>query len=75
MDAIYQAKSRDQIAAAVPVFVEYAESLDYELCFKGLEDELAGLPSGYLRRIVGLDGGACELKALTRIQLKYFLLF
>lgn len=52
MGATYQAKSRDRIAAARPEFVEYAESLDYGLCFKGFEDELAGLPSGYLRRIV-----------------------
>ena len=52
MDAIYRAKSGDQIAAARALFVEYAESLDYEHCFKGFEDELAGLPSGYPRRIV-----------------------
>lgn len=37
-------RDRDLVAA---LFVEYGESLGFELCFQGFDQELAGLPGAY----------------------------
>jgi GNAT superfamily N-acetyltransferase len=42
-----QAHSSDQIAQARELFLEYAESLGFSLCFQGFDNELAGLPGDY----------------------------
>lgn len=42
-----QAESPDQIEKARELFVEYAESLGFSLCFQNFEQELAGLPGDY----------------------------
>ena len=47
MIRIFQADTPETVEAARALFVEYAESLDYDLCFQGFDDELAGLPGGY----------------------------
>ena len=47
MTRIFQADTPETIEAARTLFMEYAESLDYDLCFQGFDDELAGLPGGY----------------------------
>ena len=62
----------------ISLFVEYAESLDYKLCFQDFEAELARLPGNYASLLLadqagavagcaGLfdqGGGDCELRRL-----------
>jgi len=40
-------QSPAQIAQARELFLEYADSLGFSLCFQGFEQELAGLPGDY----------------------------
>ena len=42
-----QAQSPTQIAQARDLFLEYADSLGFSLCFQGFEQELAALPGDY----------------------------
>ena len=42
-----QAESPAQISQARVLFVEYAESLGFSLCFQNFDKELAGLPGNY----------------------------
>ena len=42
-----QAESRVQIAQARELFLEYAQSLGFSLCFQNFDKELAGLPGDY----------------------------
>jgi putative acetyltransferase len=42
-----QTSSAAQIDAARTLFLEYAQSLDFDLSFQGFEEELAGLPGDY----------------------------
>jgi putative acetyltransferase len=42
-----QAASPTQVAQARELFLEYAQSLGFSLCFQNFDDELAGLPGGY----------------------------
>jgi ribosomal protein S18 acetylase RimI-like enzyme len=42
-----QAESRPQIAQAHELFLEYAHSLGFSLCFQNFDDELEGLPGDY----------------------------
>jgi len=44
---ICQAESVSQIAFARELFLEYAQSLGFSLCFQGFDRELAGLPGDY----------------------------
>jgi ribosomal protein S18 acetylase RimI-like enzyme len=45
--AISQADSAAQIAQARELFLEYAQSLGFSLCFQSFDQELAGLPGDY----------------------------
>jgi putative acetyltransferase len=44
---VKQAASPAQIAQARELFLEYAQSLSFSLCFQNFEEELAGLPGDY----------------------------
>jgi putative acetyltransferase len=44
---IFQAESPEQVAQARELFLEYAESLGFSLCFQNFEGELADLPGKY----------------------------
>ena len=44
---ITQATSATQIAQVRELFLEYANSLGFSLCFQGFDQELAGLPGDY----------------------------
>lgn len=44
---IAPAESADDLAAAGRLFLAYAQSLDFSLCFQGFDEELAGLPGKY----------------------------
>ena len=45
--SITQAASPEQIAQARELFLEYANSLGFSLCFQSFDQELAGLPGDY----------------------------
>ncbi|MHC4636271.1 MAG: GNAT family N-acetyltransferase [Planctomycetota bacterium] len=47
MLSIFPAKTSEDIELVKQLFIEYAESLGFDLCFQNFEDELANLPGEY----------------------------
>lgn len=70
---IIEAKSSAEIAAVRELFLEYAQSLGFSLCFQGFDEELAGLPGDYapprgrlwLLRVDGAAAGCGALHPLS----------
>jgi putative acetyltransferase len=58
---ILQAESHEQIASIRELFLEYAQSLSFKLCFQSFDQELAGLPGNYAppngRLLLATQGG------------------
>ena len=44
---MFQAVTPEHLAQARKLFLEYASSLGFSLCFQGFEQEVAGLPGDY----------------------------
>ncbi len=70
---IVAAQSDEQVAAVRQLFVEYARSLQIDLCFQGFEEELAELPGRYAppsgRLLLALEGeDVAGCVALRRID-------
>ena len=48
--SIIEASAHDDVAAARALFLAYANSLGFSLCFQGFDEELATLPGKYAPR-------------------------
>lgn len=62
MTKIIHAKSQEQIELTRQLFLEYAESLGFDLCFQNFDKELANLPGEYAqptgRLLLAVNGSA-----------------
>lgn len=73
MISFEQVASDDQIQTARQLFSEYAESMDYAVCFDDFERELASLPGDYappdgcllIAKYEGQPAGCVALRRLT----------
>ena len=68
-----QAESPEEIAAIRELFLEYAQSLGFSLCFQSFDQELAGLPGDYAPPdgrllLATFDSQAAGCVALHKIQ-------
>lgn len=71
--AFIQAESPQQIRLARELFLEYARSLGFSLCFQNFEGELAGLPGEYAPPqgrllLAECEGQLAGCVALRRLQ-------
>ena len=72
--SLQRVQSDDDIAATKVLFLEYAESLDFELCFQDFDREMAEFPGNYgepegalvLARVDGKPAGSVGLRMLCR---------
>jgi len=70
--AIARAGAAAEVAEVKALFLEYAESLDFELCFQGFDEEMARFPGDYaapagallLASVEGAAAGAVGLRPL-----------
>jgi len=68
--AILPASGPDDLSAARQLFLDYAESLDFSLCFQGFDGEIADFPGVYAAERRGalllgrVDGAAAGVVAL-----------
>jgi putative acetyltransferase len=70
---IIEVLSSEHLPAVRELFVEYADSIEVDLCFQNFDRELAGLPGGYAppdgRLLLALDGAqAAGCVALRKIS-------
>jgi len=71
--SIIQAESPEQIAQARELFLEYAESLGFSLCFQNFDKELAELPGDYAPPdgrllLADFDGQVAGCVALHKLE-------
>ena len=64
-----QAESAQQVSAIRELFLEYANSLNFSLCFQSFEQELAGLPGVYAPPDGRLWLAACGSRAAGCVAL------
>ena len=70
---IVDAESPAQIAQARELFLEYAKSLGFSLCFQSFDQELASLPGGYAAPegrlfLAEFDGQLAGCAALHKLE-------
>jgi ribosomal protein S18 acetylase RimI-like enzyme len=70
---LVQAVSPEQVEQARALFLEYANSLDFDLCFQSFDEELKGLPGSYApptgRLLLAYcDGQAAGCIALRKLE-------
>jgi ribosomal protein S18 acetylase RimI-like enzyme len=70
---LIQAESPTQIAHARELFLEYAQSLGFSLCFQDFDKELAGLPGDYAAPegrllLADCDGQLAACVALHKLE-------
>ncbi len=68
-----QAVSPEQVEQARALFLEYANSLDFDLCFQSFDEELNGLPGSYAPPagrllLASCDGQAAGCIALRKLE-------
>jgi putative acetyltransferase len=69
---IRQTESDSQIASIRELFLEYAQSLGFSLCFQSFDQELAGLPGDYARPegrllLASVEGDSAGCVALHKL--------
>jgi putative acetyltransferase len=69
----FQAESRAQIELARELFLEYAQSLGFSLCFQNFDSELANLPGDYAPPegrllLAGYEGKVAGCVALHKLE-------
>jgi putative acetyltransferase len=69
---ITQAQTPEQVAAVRELFLEYAQSLNFSLCFQSFDQELASLPGDYAPPsgrllLAEFNGGRAGCVALHRL--------
>jgi ribosomal protein S18 acetylase RimI-like enzyme len=70
---IREAGTREDIAAVKRLFVEYAQSLNVDLCFQSFDEELAELPGAYAGEsgrllLAEIDGNAVGCVGLRKLS-------
>src|SRR5262245_58561304 len=70
---LQQAESAQQLGAISELFLEYANSLNFSLCFQSFETELAGLPGDYAPPdgrllLAAYNSQAAECVALHKLE-------
>jgi len=72
MIEIIEANSNESVAKAKKLFQEYAESLDFDLCFQNFDEELDGFPGQYSPPMGRLFLALSENQPIGCVGLRYF---